>query len=154
MKLSEYNESVDLHSDALFRFACKRLLDSDLAKDIVQECYTRLWLKRNEVDHNKVISYLFTSCHHAIIDWVRKNKRLDHPEEMPMKIHRDTEVDLKEVINEDLDRLSDVQKSVLMLRDYEGSSYEEIAEITSLNESQVKVYLFRARKNEGLFGKS
>jgi RNA polymerase sigma-70 factor (ECF subfamily) len=37
------------------------------------------------------------------------------------------------------------QKSALMLRDYEGYSYDEIAEITGLNESQVKVYIFRAR---------
>jgi RNA polymerase sigma-70 factor (ECF subfamily) len=32
-----------------------------------------------------------------------------------------------------------------MLRDYEGYSYEEIGEITALNPSQVKVYIYRAR---------
>jgi RNA polymerase sigma-70 factor (ECF subfamily) len=32
-----------------------------------------------------------------------------------------------------------------MLRDYEGYAYQEIGEITGLNESQVKVYIFRAR---------
>jgi len=35
---------------------------------------------------------------------------------------------------------------VVLLRDYEGYNYLEIAEITSLNESQVKVYIFRARQ--------
>ena len=39
-----------------------------------------------------------------------------------------------------------IQKSVVLLRDYEGYSYAEIAEITDLSESQVKVYIFRARK--------
>jgi RNA polymerase sigma-70 factor (ECF subfamily) len=34
-----------------------------------------------------------------------------------------------------------------MLRDYEGYSYEEIGKITGLNESQVKVYIYRARLN-------
>jgi RNA polymerase sigma-70 factor (ECF subfamily) len=34
---------------------------------------------------------------------------------------------------------------VLLLRDYEGYDYAEIGQITGLNESQVKVYIFRAR---------
>ena len=33
----------------------------------------------------------------------------------------------------------------MLLRDYEGYSYQEIAEIAGLSESQVKVYIFRAR---------
>lgn len=44
-----------------------------------------------------------------------------------------------------MEKLSDIQRSVLLLRDYEGYSYEEIGQITGLNESQVKVYIFRAR---------
>jgi RNA polymerase sigma-70 factor (ECF subfamily) len=48
-------------------------------------------------------------------------------------------------LHEALDRLPPVQKSVIMLRDYEGYSYEEIEKITGLNESQVKVYIYRGR---------
>ena len=44
-----------------------------------------------------------------------------------------------------VDRLPEVQKMVLLLRDYEGYSYEEIGEMANLNESQVKVYIYRAR---------
>jgi RNA polymerase sigma-70 factor (ECF subfamily) len=44
-----------------------------------------------------------------------------------------------------LDRLNERQRSLVMLKDYEGYSYEEIGEITGLNESQVKVTLHRAR---------
>ena len=53
--------------------------------------------------------------------------------------------DLKEVINEAVSKLPEIQRSVVLLRDYEGYSYEEIGKITSLTESQVKVYIFRAR---------
>jgi RNA polymerase sigma factor (sigma-70 family) len=53
--------------------------------------------------------------------------------------------DLNEILHEALDRLPPVQKSVIMLRDYEGYSYEEIEKITGLNESQVKVYIYRGR---------
>jgi RNA polymerase sigma-70 factor (ECF subfamily) len=46
---------------------------------------------------------------------------------------------------EAVNKLNHTQKSLVMLKDYEGYSYEEIGKITGLNESQVKVYLHRAR---------
>lgn len=46
-----------------------------------------------------------------------------------------------------LGKLPENQKTVILLRDYEGYSYEEIEQITGLSASQVKVYLFRARKS-------
>jgi RNA polymerase sigma-70 factor (ECF subfamily) len=52
---------------------------------------------------------------------------------------------LGEVLKEAVDRLPEIQKMVLLLRDYEGYSYEEIGEMANLNESQVKVYIYRAR---------
>ncbi|HXP48902.1 MAG TPA: RNA polymerase sigma factor, partial [Bacteroidia bacterium] len=60
--------------------------------------------------------------------------------------HTRTYSDAKEVLNEALNKLPEIQRSVIMLRDYEGYDYNEIGEITGLNESQVKVYIFRARK--------
>jgi len=51
----------------------------------------------------------------------------------------------RKVLEEALGRLSETQRSLVMLKDYEGYSYEEIGRITGLNESQVKVYLHRAR---------
>lgn len=54
--------------------------------------------------------------------------------------------DLQEVLHEAIEKLPEDQKAVIMLRDYEGYAYNEIAEITGLTESQVKVYIFRGRK--------
>jgi RNA polymerase sigma-70 factor (ECF subfamily) len=54
---------------------------------------------------------------------------------------------LKELLNKALDSLPDIQRAVVILRDYEGYSYDEIGSITGLNESQVKVYIFRARQS-------
>ena len=53
---------------------------------------------------------------------------------------------LLEILHEALDKLPEIQKTVVLLRDYEGYNYAEIAEITTLSESQVKVYIFRARQ--------
>ncbi len=59
--------------------------------------------------------------------------------------HNKSYSDIKEVLNKALDKLPEIQKTVLLLRDYEGYDYAEIGEITNLSESQVKVYIFRAR---------
>jgi len=54
--------------------------------------------------------------------------------------------ELKEIINKYINTLPELQKSILLLRDLEGYSYEDIGKMLKLNESQVKVYLFRARQ--------
>ena len=60
--------------------------------------------------------------------------------------HQKQYTGLSEVLQEALSRLPENQRSVIMLRDYEGYDYNEIAEITQLTLSQVKVYIFRGRK--------
>jgi RNA polymerase sigma-70 factor (ECF subfamily) len=51
----------------------------------------------------------------------------------------------RKVLEEALAQLNETQRSLVLLKDYEGYSYDEIGQITGLNESQVKVYLHRAR---------
>ena len=147
MTRKEYNLAVDMYSDNIFRFAMKHLKSEMTAKDIVQETFTKVWMKHEEVSYDKVKSYLFTTAYHAIVDWAKKEKRsgdIEHAEER----RQDPSInfDVKEVLNVAMNKLPEMQKTVVLLRDYEGYNYAEIAEITSLSESQVKVYIFRARK--------
>jgi RNA polymerase sigma-70 factor (ECF subfamily) len=147
MTTKEYNLAVDEYSDNIFRFALKQLRNEMSAKDIVQETFTKVWVKHEEVQYEKVKSYLFTTAYHAIVDWVKKEKRSGDIETAGTgPTHEDAEVDLQEVLHEALNRLPEVQKTVVLLRDYEGYNYSEIAEIANLTEAQVKVYIFRARK--------
>lgn len=147
MTVKEYNISVDEYSDNLFRFALKHLRNEMSAKDVVQETFTKVWIKHEEVSYDKVKSYLFTTAYHAIIDWVKKEGRSGDIEQAEEPgAHATMNFGLKEVLDEALEKLPEIQKSVVLLRDYEGYNYGEIAEITGLNESQVKVYIFRARK--------
>lgn len=149
MTVSEYNKTVELHSDGLYRFLLKNVKDTDKARDLVQETYTKLWLKVEEVSFEKSKSYLFTAGYHTMIDQMRREKRhVDYTvNEMRTGLSSSNRQysDLSEVLNEALDRLPEIQKSVILLRDYEGYSYEEIEKITGLNESQVKVYIYRGR---------
>ena len=149
MTATEYNKCVDLHSDGLYRFLLKNLKDSDKARDLVQDTYTKLWQKVGEVSFEKAKSYIFTSGYHTMIDMIRREKRQVEYTKDALKTSITASerqyTDLHDVLNEALEQLPTIQKSVIMLRDYEGYSYEEIQEITGLNESQVKVYIYRAR---------
>jgi RNA polymerase sigma-70 factor (ECF subfamily) len=147
MTISEYNESVDLFSDGIFRFILKNIKDEDEAKDIVQDTYEKLWIKASDVSYSKVKSYLFSTAYHTMIDKIRKNKRMTNINDFNDYLGTYTESynGLSEVLEEALKQLPDVQRSVILLRDYEGYAYNEIAEITDLSESQVKVYIYRGR---------
>lgn len=154
MTVREYNTSVDLYSDRVFRFILKSINDYEMAKDIVQDTYLKLWEKHEKISAEKVKSYIFTAAYHTMIDYIRKNKRIvsyDSPESADVmnlygrSVSPKVNIDLKKILNEAVALLSDDQKTVILLRDYEGYSYQEISEITGLSEAQVKVYIYRAR---------
>lgn len=147
MTVEEYNKSVDLYADGIYRFALKTLKDQEKAKDTVQDTYEKLWVKYGDVSYEKVKSYLFTTAYHTSIDIIRREKKKGEYESSSIFETSSNEQysDIHEVLNKAVELLPEIQKSVLLLRDYEGYSYEEIGEITGLNESQVKVYIFRAR---------
>ena len=148
MTRKEYNNSVDLYSDNLFRFIQKSIEDVEKAKDIVQESYAKLWMKHENVSVEKVKSYLFSTAYHTMIDGIRKEKKQAEFNEADFNRYSidNAYSDLQEILHEALNKLPEVQKSVILLRDYEGYNYAEIGEITNLSEQQVKVYIFRGRK--------
>lgn len=145
MTVKEYNYCVENFADGLYRFALKTLSDSDRAHDVVQDSFERLWTKHEDVSFLKAKSYLFTTAYHASIDVIRADKRIGSMTEAKVTTTENSYSDLQEVLHEALNKLPDIQRSVILLRDYEGYSYQEIEEITGLNESQVKVYIYRAR---------
>ena len=147
MTIAEYNQSVDDFSDGIFRFILKNIKDHEKAKDVVQDTYEKLWVRVTEVSHEKVKSYLFTTAYHTMIDLIRKDNRKEdfdiarHDRQMSDQGY----TGLSEILEVAVSRLPNDQRSVILLRDYEGYSYEDIASITGLSESQVKVYIFRGR---------
>jgi RNA polymerase sigma factor (sigma-70 family) len=143
----EYNDCVSLYADNVYRFIVKNLRHEEDARDVVQTAFEKLWRNREEVDNEKCKSYLFTVAYNAMIDHLRKVKRVSLKEEFKEEVRVQTRHinNAREVLERALARLSETQRSLVMLKDYEGYSYEEIGKIMNLSESQVKVYLHRAR---------
>jgi len=147
MTVGEYNKAVEAYADNLYRFVLKNLRDEAMAEDIIQDTFEKLWIKLEEVSALKVKSYLFTTAYHTMIDYIRREKRnvVMDPSSLYEASTTEHYSDLGEVLERAVQNLPEDQKAVLMLRDYEGYSYKEIAEITGLSEAQVKVYIYRAR---------
>jgi len=143
----EYNTCVNQYADNVYRFIVKNLRHEEDARDIVQTAFEKLWRNRETVETEKSKSFLFTVAYNQMIDHIRKNKRVSYKEEFSedTKVGHQANSNTKKALMEALDKLSDTQKSLVMLKDYEGYNYEEIGKIMGLNESQVKVYLHRAR---------
>jgi len=147
MTVKEYNNAVREFGDHIYRFIFRSIKDSHRADDIVQDTYEKLWRCVTEIEYNAVKSWLFSTAYNRMIDVIRKDSRL-----VGIEFYDDSSLyaeengsDLNEVLHRALETLPPAQRSVILLRDYEGYSYKEIAGITSLSEAQVRTYIFRGR---------
>jgi len=143
----EFNSCVDDYSDSLYRFILKISKNKEDAKDIVQTAFEKLWIHRNKVELLKAKSYLFTVAYHLMIDQLRKEAKMVQTDDFDENLNAATPAhsDLKQILLKAINNLNPTQKALILLKDYEGYAYKEIGEIMQLSESQVKVYLHRAR---------
>jgi RNA polymerase sigma-70 factor (ECF subfamily) len=143
----EYNQCVNQYADNVYRFIVKNLRHEEDARDIVQSAFEKMWRNREAVEAVKSKSFLFTVAYNQMIDHIRKSKKIQLKDEFNEdgRSQQQRNSNLKKTLMEALNRLNETQKSLVMLKDYEGYSYEEIGQIMDLTESQVKVYLHRAR---------
>ena len=143
----DYNDCVDNFADGVYRFIVKNIRHTEDAQDIVQSAFEKLWVNRDQVLPEKAKSYLFTVAYHQMIDHIRKSNKMPLSEDtkIPQQQIVQEDEELKQVLMRAINELNPIQKSLVLLKDYEGYSYQEIGEIMHLSESQVKVYLHRAR---------
>jgi RNA polymerase sigma factor (sigma-70 family) len=148
LKRHEYNIAVSTHSGKLYGFALKFLRNAEDAQDIVQDVFEKLWINRKKVEVEKAKAWMFTTAHNAMINYVMKKQRMILPgdELIPETAKSErSSFESSQVVDRAVSILPPVQKSIILLRDLEGYTYDEIGDILELSPSQVKVYLFRAR---------
>ncbi|MBL7697529.1 MAG: RNA polymerase sigma factor [Chitinophagaceae bacterium] len=142
MTEKEYNECVRLHADSLYRFVFKNTRNTEDARDIVQSSFEKMWAGKDSVKALTCKAFLFTVAYHEVIDLARRKKRKIEVDDSPRYVRGS---DHKKLIEMAFSRLTELQRSLVLLKDWEGYSYEEISGIMGLNSSQVRVYLHRAR---------
>ena len=148
MTPTEYNECVDAHADQLFRYCNGLTRNQADADDLVQTAFKKLWENRKRLERQVAKSWLFRTAYRSMIDDYRKVKR--EREYRNSQEERATEfqssIEDQDLIRKALQVLTDEQKNLILLRDYEGYSYKELCDITGMSMSNVKITLFRCRK--------
>lgn len=154
---------VDFHNDVLplkdkvFRLALRITMDRAEAEDITQETLVRVWERRDEWSAiENMEAWVLTIGRNMALDFLKGKERREKREEVGVKEYLPSQAPLPdetldrqqriEAIRRLMDQLPEVQRTIIELRDIEGKRYDEIATITELTETQVKVYLHRARK--------
>lgn len=157
MKNISFRNDVLPLKDVLYRLALRITLSHEEAEDIVQDTLIKVWNRRDEWQTLESIeAYCMTICRNLALDAIKKkdnnNESLEQgiaetsyqtsdPHEL--MIRKDRIEMVKQLVN----KLPEKQRSCLQLRDFEGKTYKEIAEILAITEEQVKVNIFRARRS-------
>ena len=161
MKKISFRDDVLPLKNRLYRLALRITLNPAEAEDAVQESLIRVWEHRDEWDQiDSMEAYSLTICRNISLDMAGKAGRgnVQLNEELRVKNEESSmfnvqcsmlnEFEQKErlsLVKKIMDTLPEVQRSIMELRDIEGKTYQEIGNILQLSESQVKVYLHRAR---------
>jgi RNA polymerase sigma-70 factor (ECF subfamily) len=175
MDRPQFNRLLHEQKDAVFGLAVHLLASREEAEDVVQDVFLKLWRKGDEVEAQSRPAWLLRVCRNACLDRLRRRKVRRHhradpsqtrlgvgsPRELDGRSGRELSFDLSDEgagaqqvedrsevqrIVSAMQRLSEPQRSIIMMRELQGLSYEEIASTTELSLSAVKVSLHRARK--------
>ncbi len=142
------------HLDAVYRVAFSVVRDSALAEDVSQDAILKAWNAlptfRGE---SSLRSWLLRITHNTAISTLRKRREeVRDPNLLPERASESTTersvVDRLSIdaFEEALDQLDELSRSIVVLREIEGLSYDEIAEILEVGLPTVKTRLLRARR--------
>ena len=148
-----YHKEILPASDGMYRYALSIVREPETAKDVVQDCLTKIWSIRKDLDKvEKVNAWAFGIVRNRCIEIMRRNRYADLDEKVVNMRHSDPVEnqaitnDFMSLMKEVLKELPEKQQEVFHLREVEDMSYQDIAETCGLSESDVKVNIHRARK--------
>lgn len=154
-KVSFRNDVLPLKNE-LFRLALRITLNRAEAEDIVQDTLIKVWNRRYEWETiDSIEAFSLTVCRNLSLDRIRKKEnsnesledvKVSEPLASSNPQDRMIQEDRVSLVKQIVDALPEKQRSCMQLRDFEGKTYKEIAEVLDISEEQVKVNIFRARQ--------
>ena len=139
-------------SDKLFRLALRITMNKAEAEDVVQDTLLKVWEHREEWEQiNNLEAFAIATCRNRALDVMKRAGR--NTEKLDEMVHFSSQTPQEQLeadeqislVNRLMDDLPEVQRTIMLLRDIEGKTYQEIAQTLDISETQVKVYLHRAR---------
>ena len=154
MNQKEFVAAIVPFQNKLFRLAKRLLVSTEEAEDATQEVMLKLWNK-NEIlsQYNSVEALAMTMTKNYCLDELKskraQNLQIVHSnfEENNSGLQKNIEdLDTLGWVQKIIDNLPEQQKIIIQLRDIEQMEFDQIAEITDMNPTAVRVALSRARK--------
>lgn len=145
--LEAYNLLFEHYHTAIYRYCLKLLGNRELAKDAFQETFMKMFEHRFEFKNGNFGAWLYKICRNVCLNLIRGQKKNELFDEFK---HSDNtnelgDIALSEQIHKALLMLPVQLREVLILREYNDLSYQEIADIMGIELSLVKVRIHRAR---------
>lgn len=139
-------------SDRLYRLALRITMNKAEAEDVVQDTLLKVWECREDWNQiNNLEAFAIATCRNRALDVVKRAGRdTENLDEMAHFSSQTPHEQLEareeiSLVRRLMDSLPEVQRMIMLLRDIEGKTYQEIAQTLDISETQVKVYLHRAR---------
>jgi len=151
-----FSDLFKQYYESLYRFAFRFVNDAQLAENIVQEVFVKIWINRAKYQiESNIKSFLFTAVRNQCLNELRQQKR-----NIPLpksKIHNEQSVDSVEYDYIITERNSEIYKAInnlpekcrqiYLMKNYDGLKYKEIAEVLNISVNTVKTQLKRAIKS-------
>jgi RNA polymerase sigma-70 factor (ECF subfamily) len=142
------------HKGHVYAFCLKMLLNEEMARDALQETFLRVFENRDRLLKTDAFrSWLFTIARNQCFNTMRRDRRTvplrDADSGPPASTTPATQLERSEqaaLVNHFIGELKVEYREVLILREYQNMSYEEIAAVTRTTTSSVKSRLFKARR--------
>lgn len=156
MKEISFTNDVYPLKDKLFRLALRICLNRQEAEDIVQDTLVKVWDMRDGwQDILNIETFSMKICRNLALDRIEKKER--HNISLDETVHDRADTSLAQdsmlirqqeyaSVSRIIETLPEKQRAAIQLRDIEGKSYQEIADIMDITIADVKVNIFRARQ--------
>ncbi len=157
MKVRDFERLFSSSRDRLYGYALYYLGDREDAEDVVQDVFLRLWQRRSSVRRTGAYGWAVSVTRNLCRDRLRRRKvrsvvdvdsnAIDgFAAAQPSPEEEAAAADFDEMLREAIVRLPEPQKSIVILREVQCMSYNEICDALDLPLSRVKVYLHRGRR--------
>ncbi len=157
MKEIDFQHDLLPLKNKLFRVAQRITLDYLEAEDVVEDTLVRTWERRASLmDVQNLETYCLTVCRNLALDRAEKKvaqhlsidqERIEATDYAPLPDERLEQDERLAWVQHYFNLLPEKQRTALQLRDIDGHSYQQVAEIMDISEADVKVTLHRARQS-------
>ncbi len=154
--VSFFKEQILPLKNSLYRLALRITLNPQEAEDIVQDTMLKVWARKDAWQTIESIeAFCYTICRNLALDSLRKmgndndsleETTIEKPDPSSNPLSQMQQKERMQMVKDAVNSLPEKQRSCMQLRDFEGRSYKEIAQVLNITEEQVKVNIFRARQ--------